>query len=296
MNFVSSIETPRCSIRSMDALKFLRTLGGQSVDLLFTSPPYFIGKSYDVSKSLRDFRTEISRIILEIERVMKPTGSVCWQVGNHIIDGEVTPLDAEIIPLMREIDNAKLRNRVVWTFDHGVHAQVRLSGRHETILWYSMGDDYHFDVDKIRVPQKYPGKRHYKGPKKGLFSGNPKGKNPGDVWSIPNVKANHVEKTIHPCQFPISLVERFVKLLTPINGLVIDPYLGSGSTALAAIKLNRHFLGCDISKEYTKLARSRVRKLRNNALKIREDIPVMRPDPNSGVAKIPEHFWKFAGE
>ncbi len=70
-----------------------------------------------------------------------------------------------------------LRNRVVWTFGHGLHSPTRFSGRHETILWFTKGDNYTFNLDAVRVPQKYPGKRHYKGLKKGKFSGNPLGKN-----------------------------------------------------------------------------------------------------------------------
>ena len=66
------------------------------------------------------------------------------------------------------------------------------------------------DVDPIRVPQKYPNKKAFKGPNVGKLTGHPLGKNPGDVWTIPNVKSNHVEKTDHPCQFPVELVERLV--------------------------------------------------------------------------------------
>src|ERR1041384_3300304 len=91
-------------------------------------------------------------------------------------------------------------------------------------LRYSKGRRYRFDLNAVRVPQKYPGKKHYKGPKKGKLSGNPKGKNPSDVWEIPNVKSRHVEKTKHPCQFPVALVQRLVRALTLPGSLVVDPF------------------------------------------------------------------------
>lgn len=78
----------------------------------------------------------------------------------------------------------KLRNRIVWHFGHGLHASKRFSGRYETILWFSKTDNYIFNLDSVRVPAKYPGKRHFKGPKKGQPSGNPLGKNPSDIWEI----------------------------------------------------------------------------------------------------------------
>src|SRR6202041_3220442 len=96
---------------------------------------------------------------------------------------------------------------------------------------------------------KYPEKKYFKGPKRGQYSSNPNGKNPSDVWDIPNVKANHVEKESHPCQFPIGLIERLVLALTDKGDAVLDPYLGVGSSAVAAIMHGRKAFGCDTDKE-----------------------------------------------
>ena len=160
----------------------------------------------------------------------------------------------------------KLRNRIIWYFGHGLHASNRFSGRYETILWFSKTDDYIFNLDNVRVPSKYPGKRHFKGPKKGLPSGNPLGKNPSDIWEIvvkdwdreiwdiPNVKSNHPEKTEHPCQFPIELVERCVLALTDENSWVLDPFAGVGSTLIAAVKNNRNAMGIEKEQAYCKIA------------------------------------------
>jgi adenine-specific DNA-methyltransferase len=168
----------------------------------------------------------------------------------------------------------KLRNRIVWHFEHGLHCSKRLSGRYETILWFTKGDDYIFNLDPIRVPSKYPGKKYFKGPKMGQLSCNPLGKNPGDVWIFPNVKNNHVEKTIHPCQFPVELVERLVLSLTEPGGKVLDPYMGVGSAVIAAVKHDRLGYGCDIEPEYVDIAWRRLREFQAGTLKTR---PMNRP-------------------
>ena len=164
------------------------------------------------------------------------------------------------IPCFRN-HGLKLRNRIVWHFGHGLHSRKRLSGRYETINWWTKSDDYTWNLDPIRVPSKYPGKRHFKGPNIGKLSGNPKGKNPSDVWEFPNVKNNHPEKTIHPCQFPVELVERLVLSMTDPEDAVFDPYMGVGSSAIAALMHRRDAYGCDIMPEYLDIARQRVREL-----------------------------------
>ena len=157
----------------------------------------------------------------------------------------------------------------MWHFEHGLHCTKRLSGRYETISWFTKSGDYTFDLDPIRVPSKYPGKRHFKGPNAGELSGNPKGKNPGDVWIFPNVKSNHVEKTIHPCQFPVELVERLVLSMTEPGDAVFDPYMGVGSSVLAALMHGREGYGCDIVREYVDIAWDRVGTLWSGTLRTR---------------------------
>src|SRR5207247_10622309 len=123
-------------------------------------------------------------------------------------------------------------------------------------LWCPRDTDA-FHLDRVRVAQDDPGKRHFKGPNAGRPSCHPLGKNPGDVWSIPNVKHNHVEKTAHPCQFPVELVERLVLALTQPGDWVFDPFMGVGTTAVAAILHERRALGADVVKEYVNIARER---------------------------------------
>ena len=139
-------------------------------------------------------------------------------------------------------------------------------------------------MDAIRVPAKYPGKRHFKGPNIGKLSSNPKGKNQGDVWIFPNVKSNHVEKTIHPCQFPVELVERLVLSMTEPGDSVLDPYMGVGSAVIAALKHGRKGYGCDIVQEYVDVAEGRIQALREGRLRTRPmGKPVYDPTkPNGG--------------
>jgi len=278
----------QAKMEASDNLSFIRKLPDNSVKLIVTSPPYNIGKKYEKRTSLEGYLASQTRIIADCYRVLMEGGSICWQVGNHIKadDGEVVPLDIILYPLFKQ-HGLKLRNRIVWHFEHGLNCKNRLSGRHETILWFTKGDQYTFNLDPIRVPQKYPNKRAFKGVKKGQLTCNPLGKNPGDVWIIPNVKSNHVEKTIHPCQFPVELVERLVLSLTNENDTVLDPYMGVGSTVIAAIKNNRIGVGCDIEKEYVDIAWERVHEIRMGSLKLRPiDRPVYDPSlPNGGQSK-----------
>lgn len=260
-------------------LDFVHAMQDESINLIVTSPPYNIGKTYERRTSIEQYVADQSAIIAECVRVLAPSGSMCWQVGNHIAkDGEVVPLDMLLYPLFKN-HGLKLRNRIVWHFEHGLHCTKRFSGRHETILWFTKGDSYKFDLDPVRVPSKYPGKKYFKGPKAGQLSGNPLGKNPGDLWIIPNVKANHVEKTEHPCQFPVELVERLVLSMTQAGDSVFDPYSGVGSTIIAAIKNGRRGYGCDIDQRYVDIAWERVRALRAGALETR---PMNKPvyDPS----------------
>jgi adenine-specific DNA-methyltransferase len=240
-----------------DCLGELRKLPSGSAQLVVTSPPYNVGKAYDDRMTIEEWTSNQATVIAEAARVMTNTASVCWQVGNFVCKGEVIPLDSIIIPLMRNA-GLKMRSRIVWHFGHGLHCRHRLSGRHETVVWATKGDDFTFNLDPIRVPQKYPQKKHYKGPKKGQLSGHPLGKNPGDVWDIPNVKHNHREKTSHPCQFPEALIERLVAALTNDGDLIVDPYAGSGTTGAVAQRLGRQALMIERDPSYAAIARKRL--------------------------------------
>ena len=285
-----------------DANEFINTLPDASVKLIITSPPYNLGKEYENKVSIEKYLALQQETIENLYRVLHPTGSLCWQVGNYVQKGEVFPLDIYYYPMFKE-QGYRLRNRLIWHFGHGLHTSNRFSGRYETILWFTKSDDYIFNLDPVRVPAKYPGKLYSKGPNKGKPSGNPKGKNPSDVWEVlikdwekglwdvPNVKANHCEKTSHPCQFPVELVERCVLALTNEGDVVFDPYAGVGSSLIGAIKHDRRAIGSEKEVEYVEIARRRIKDFYKGELNLRTlGKPIHTPKKVDKVAQVPREW------
>ncbi len=288
-----------------DVNDFINTIPTASVKLIITSPPYNLGKEYEDKVSIDKYLEMQQETIENLYRVLRPDGSLCWQVGNYVNKGEVFPLDIFYYPIFKN-QGYQLRNRLIWHFGHGLHTKKRFSGRYETLLWFTKSADYTFNLDPVRVPSKYPGKRHYKGPNRGKPSGNPKGKNPSDVWQkiceeweegfweIPNVKSNHPEKTTHPCQFPIELVERCVLALTDEGDMVYDPYAGVGSALIAAIKHERKALGSEQEPSYVEIAQQRIESLLNGTLRIRPlGKAVHKPTGTEKVSQRPPE-WDLA--
>ena len=260
-----------------DNLDFLSRIPDEHCKLVVTSPPYNLGKEYEERDKLERYLDAQTRVIRECVRVLHPAGSLCWQVGNYVENGRIVPLDVVLFPVFRGF-GLQMRNRIVWQFGHGLHCTRRLSGRYETINWWTKSDDYTWNLDPIRIPSKYPGKRYFRGPRVGELSCNPKGKNPSDVWAFPNVKNNHPEKTIHPCQFPVELAERLILSMTDEGDVVLDPYMGVGTTAVAALMHQRRAYGCDTVQEYVDIAFERIEQLRNGTLKTRPmDRPIYDP-------------------
>ncbi len=282
---------PNYAIWNGDVEAFLNVLPNEPIfDLIISSPPYNIGKSYESKKALVEYLEWQERIIdLMIPR-LKNTGSLCWQVGNFVENGQIVPLDIEFSPIFKKHE-LQLRNRIIWHFGHGLHTKHRFSGRYETVMWYTKTDDYIFNLDPVRVPSKYPGKKHFKGPNIGKPSGNPMGKNPEDVWSIPNVKSNHIEKTDHPCQFPVGLIERLVLSMSVPGDLVFDPFSGVASAGVAAAIHGRRFIGCELDKSYAKTGRSRLQDALNGTAKYRPHDKPIYDHTNSNLSKLPD-AWK----
>ena len=269
-----------------DCLDFLCQIPDRSIQLIATSPPYNLGKEYETKLDITEYVSQQSHVIDECIRVLRDEGSICWEIGNYVDNSEIVPLDILLYDCFKN-NGLKLRNRIIWHFGHGLHCSKRFSGRYETILWFTKSDDYTFNLDAVRVPQKYPGKKHFKGPNVGKYSGNPKGKNPSDVWDIPNVKSNHVEKTCHPCQFPVALVQRLVLALSDEKDIVLDPFMGVGSTAVAGIINKRKVAGSEIVEKYYDIACERVKLACQGRLRIRPDKPVYVPTGNLSIAKNP---------
>lgn len=236
---------------------------------------------------MESYLEQQKEVIQECVRCLSPNGSICWQVGNYVEKGSIIPLDTVLYPIFIDL-GLKLRNRIIWHFEHGLHCSRRFSGRYETIIWFTKSDEYFFDLDPVRVPQKYPGKKYFKGPKAGKYSCNPLGKNPGDLWLIPNVKSNHVEKTEHPCQFPVELIERLVLSMSNKGDWVFDPFLGTGTSIIAAIRHKRRGAGAENVIRYVDLARLRIKQEIDGELKTRPmNKPIYDPEAAGNSLIIP---------
>lgn len=286
----------------------MQALADARYRLVVSSPPYNIGKPYERedSRSLSEYLEWQDAVIGRAYDLLAPNGSICWQVGNFVRNGEYVPLDILTYELFSK-RGMKLRNRIIWRFNFGRNQDRRFSGRYETILWFTKTDDYLFNLDPVRVPQLYPGKRHanHKAGKAGTPSGNPKGKNPADywefsaerdflenpVWDLPNLKAGHPEKTSHPCQFPVELAERCVLAMTDENDWILDPFVGTGSALIAAAKHGRNGTGIDRDAGYLAIAQSRIDAFHQGELSMRPSgKPVRRPNTTERVAQIPQEW------
>jgi len=289
-------------VTQSDTLTALKKLPDLKFKLAVSSPPYNIGKDYEKQIKLQCYIELQAEIIKELVRIVSKDGSIVWQVGNFIDEGEVFPLDIYFYPIFKSL-GLQLRNRIVWHFDHGLHATKRFSGRYEVLLWFTKSKNYTFNLDSVRIPSKYPGKLHYKGEKKGQPSGNPLGKNPSDYWAIisqewengiieiPNVKSNHPEKTAHPCQFPVELIERCVLALTNHDDWVLDPFGGVGSSLIAALKNGRRGMIIDRDAQYIELAKKRICAFQDGVLKTRPlGKPIHKPTGKEKVAQMPSKW------
>jgi adenine-specific DNA-methyltransferase len=240
-----------------DCLDLLRDLPDGSVDLVVSSPPYNLGKEYEERRALEVYLDEQRMVLAECARVLADTGSLFWQVGAYSNKGALIPLDIRFFPILEDLGLIP-RNRIMWVRQHGLHAREKFSARHEAILWFTKTDDYVFDLDAVRVPQKYQNKKAWKGDNKGDLTCHPGGKNPGDIWIFRNVKHNHEEQTIHPCQFPEDLIARIVRATTRSKAVVLDPYMGTGTVAVVARDEGRHFLGAETDPRYHEVCLQRL--------------------------------------
>lgn len=245
------------SIALGDCLPWLRSLPDESVDLIVSSPPYNIGKDYESRRALQVYLDEQREVLTECARVLRSTGSIFWQVGSYSLNGMHIPLDVKFFPILEDLGMVP-RNRIAWIRPHGLHAKAKFSARYETVLWFTKSDEYKFDLDAIRVPQKYQNKKAHRGANKGQLSSNPLGKNPGDVWLFQNVKHNHEEQTIHPAQFPEDMIARIVLCSTVPGDVVLDPFMGTGTVAVVARDNERHYLGAELDDRYHAIAMRRI--------------------------------------
>jgi len=242
-----------------DSPRLLGRLQESSVSLTVTSPPYNIGKAYEKKRPLDDYIAWCTEWIDEVFRITSPSGAFWLNLGYVEVPGR-----AKAIPipyLLWDRVPFYLIQEVVWNYGAGVASRRSFSPRNEKFLWYVKdAASYTFDLDAVRDPDvKYPNQR-----KNGKLKCNPLGKNPADVWQFPKVTSganrSSAERTTHPAQFPVAVVERIIKACSAPGDLVLDPFLGSGTVAEVALRLGRPVVGIELHEPYVEIASKRVER------------------------------------
>lgn len=248
----------RYAIYHGDCLELLSALPAGSVDLTFTSPPYNIGKEYETVLPMTEFVDWCCTWLAQVHRATASDGALLLNVGYVNLPelGRAVPLPY----LLWDKTSFYLQQEIIWNYGAGVAAKKFLSPRNEKLLWYVKSPDvYCFNLDDIRDPDvAYPNQK-----RKGKLRCNSIGKNPSDVWQIAKVTSGagraSKERTAHPAQFPLDLCERVIKGFSPARGIVVDPFLGSGSTIEACLQWGRYSIGFEINKDYCAVASERIR-------------------------------------
>lgn len=250
-------QAPNCLIYNMDCLEAIKLLPEKLVALTVTSPPYNIGKEYEKLLLLDEYLNWCEQWIGEVYRVTVDRGAFWLNLGYLSMRDR-----AKAIPisyLLWDKVPFYLIQEVVWNYGAGVAGSKFFSPRNEKFLWYVKNQDkYTFNLDEVRDPNvKYPNQK-----KNGKIKVNLKGKNPTDVWQFPKVTSGKnrasKERTAHPAQFPVAVVDRIIKSASNFNDIVLDPFMGSGTTAIVALGLQRQVIGFEIRADYCDIVANRV--------------------------------------
>jgi len=226
-----------------DALEALKKLPDESVDLIATDPPYNLGKDYGYSidyKEWNDYTLFTELWLNEAQRVLKKSGSLYVFMGVRFISK---------LFLLLEERHFVFNGWVTWHYTQGMGRKKGFSPRHEDILYFSKSSNFTFNLDDIRIPQKYFRKRN-----------NMLGANPGDVWQFSHIHYSNPERQPHPTQKPLALMERIIKASSNKGDVVLDPFVGSGTTCVAANALGRKWIGIDNNPDYIELAKKRIKQ------------------------------------
>lgn len=246
-----------CLIYNLDCLEAMTILPDQSINLTVTSPPYNIGKEYENLLPLDDYINWCKKWITEVYRLTLYDGAFWLNLGYLSIKNR-----AKAIPisyLLWDKIPFYLIQEIVWNYGAGVAGSKFFSPRNEKFLWYVKNPEaYTFNLDDIRDPNvKYPNQK-----KNGKIKVNPLGKNPTDVWEFPKVTSGQnrssKERTPHPAQFPSAVIQRIITASSHENEIVLDPFLGSGTTAMVALDLNRLVIGFEVRQDYCDIAANRI--------------------------------------
>lgn len=242
-----------------DCVSSLSSLSEPIFDLTVTSPPYNIGKEYEKVMHNGKYIEWSKEWISAVFNNTKSNGTFWLNLGYFSYENKAKAIP--IIYLLWDKIPFYLIQEIVWHYGAGVSARTSFSPRNEKFLWYVKNPQFYtFNLDGVRDPNvKYPNQK-----KNGKLKCNPNGKNPGDVWLFPKVTSgtnrHSKERTPHPAQFPSAVIDRIIKASSNQNDLVLDPFIGSGTTAEIALRNKRKTVGFEIIKEYCDIAVSRYEK------------------------------------
>jgi site-specific DNA-methyltransferase (adenine-specific) len=226
----------------------MEELPDNSIHLVVTSPPYNVGKEYDKNLNLNEYREFLKRVLIEVKRVLVPGGRVCLNVAN-LGRKPYIPLHAFIIEDMHDL-GFLMRGEIIW------YKSASSSSSTAWGSWLSPKNPTLRDVHEyILVFSKNKFSRDNVG-RKSTISKEEFLEFTKSVWIFP---AESATKIGHPAPFPVELPYRLIQLYTYEEEVILDPFMGSGQTAIAAIKTRRHFVGYEINKDYVKLAEKRIK-------------------------------------
>lgn len=225
-----------------DAIEHLSLIPSESIDLIIADPPYNLGKDYGNNHDNQQFDEYMDfsrRWLQEAVRILKPTGTIYVFMGFRFISYLYNTMEREMKLLFN--------SWIVWHYTQGIGKTKGFSPRHDDILMFTKSEQFTFNLDEVRIPQKYYRSRN-----------NMRGANPGDVWEFSHVHYCHENRQSHPTQKPEGLIERMVLASSRVEDWILDPFMGSGTTARVCQQLGRNSIGIEINPEYVEMSQARL--------------------------------------
>lgn len=251
------MEKIKNKIFNEDCLIGIKKIPDNSIDLIVADPPYCLGKDYENDSDKLDSKRYLEWTCQWIDMIipkLKDTGSfyifLSWQYSPEIFSYMKTKI--------------LMINEVIW--DRRVPSMGgstrKFSSVHDNIGFFVKKDKkYYFDIDSIRIPYDEETK---KARTRSIFVGKKWleiGYNPKDIWSVSRIHAQAPERENHPTQKPLEIIERIIKASCPVGGIVLDPFMGTGTTAIAAMNTKRNYVGFEINKNYCKGISERIKRI-----------------------------------
>jgi DNA modification methylase len=254
-----------------DALELIKKLDDNSIDLVITSPPYSTLKTYitDPGISPDEWVDWIMPICKEIERVIKPTGSFILNVNDKVESGFRHPYVFDFISRLHKETNLKMFERLFWNKMKGLPNRSRFGDRVEFVFWFAKQKGFYFNIDEMRTEYSESSIKRFKKPLKKRYARTENDSNEYKDWSantkgaLPTTLVNisSESKRIadnHVAVYPLNFVKYFIKGATKPGDLVLDPFIGTGTTGLACKELGRNWIGFELQESYIPIAEKRI--------------------------------------